>query len=65
LRASRRPSDQNRKLIALGRDGGRILHPYFLSRMLFTPEQLDELLPGIKTDDKDHLGFPACGKTTD
>ena len=43
------PGDQNRKLIALGRDGGRILHPYFLSRMLFTPEQLDELFPGVKT----------------
>jgi asparagine synthase (glutamine-hydrolysing) len=47
--ASLAPSgDQNRKLIALGRNGRRILHPYFLSRMLFTPEQLDELLLGIK-----------------
>ena len=43
-------SDQNRKLAALGRDSGRIIHPYFLSRMLFTPEQLNELLPGMKMD---------------
>ena len=38
-------SDQNRKLTALGRNGGGIVHPYFLSRMLFTPEQQKELLP--------------------
>jgi asparagine synthase (glutamine-hydrolysing) len=37
-------SDQSRKLTALGRNGNRILHPYFLSRMLFTPERRDELL---------------------
>jgi asparagine synthase (glutamine-hydrolysing) len=42
-------SDQNRKLTALGRNGGGIVHPYFLSRMLFTPEQQNELLPGMKT----------------
>ena len=29
-------NDQNRKLASLARDNGRILHPYFLSRMLFT-----------------------------
>jgi asparagine synthase (glutamine-hydrolysing) len=32
-------SDQNRKLISLARDNRRVLHPYFLSRMLFTPGQ--------------------------
>ncbi len=37
-------SDQNRKLASLARDNGRILHPYFLARMLFTPEQSDRLL---------------------
>ncbi len=37
-------NDQNRKLTALGRNGGRIVHPYFLSRMLFTPAQQSELL---------------------
>jgi asparagine synthase (glutamine-hydrolysing) len=38
------PSDQNRKLAALVNNGGRAVHPYFLSRMLFTPAQTDELL---------------------
>src|SRR5271155_1594783 len=41
-------SDQNRKLTALGRNGGGIIHPYFVSRMLFTPEQLRELLSETK-----------------
>jgi asparagine synthase (glutamine-hydrolysing) len=41
-------TDQSRKLIALARDNGRLLHPYFLSRMLFTPDQQDRLL--ISTD---------------
>jgi asparagine synthase (glutamine-hydrolysing) len=36
-------SDQNRKLASLARDNGRVLHPYFLSRMLFTPHQRDLL----------------------
>jgi asparagine synthase (glutamine-hydrolysing) len=43
-------SDRNRKLTALGRDGGVIVHPYFLSRMLFTPKQQSELLPEMKTN---------------
>jgi len=38
-------TDQNRKLAALARANGRILHPYFVSRMLFTPEQGDDLYP--------------------
>jgi len=37
-------SDQNRKLVSLARGNGRILHPYFLTRMLFTPGQRDLLL---------------------
>ncbi|HEV3308495.1 MAG TPA: asparagine synthase (glutamine-hydrolyzing) [Candidatus Sulfotelmatobacter sp.] len=37
-------NDQNRKLTALARNGGAIVNPYFLSRMLFTPEQQAELL---------------------
>jgi asparagine synthase (glutamine-hydrolysing) len=37
-------NDQNRKLAALARDNGRLLHPYFLSRMLFTAGQRDLLL---------------------
>jgi asparagine synthase (glutamine-hydrolysing) len=36
-------NDQNRKLASLTRDNGRVLHPYFLSRMLFTPGQRDLL----------------------
>src|SRR5271169_2905173 len=41
-------NDQNRKLASLAGDNGRILHPYFLSRMLFTPGQRDLLL--VETD---------------
>jgi asparagine synthase (glutamine-hydrolysing) len=37
-------SDQNRKLASLARDNGRIPHPYFLTRMLFTPGQRDLLI---------------------
>jgi asparagine synthase (glutamine-hydrolysing) len=37
-------NDQNRKLESLARDNGRLVHPYFLSRMLFTPGQSDGLL---------------------
>jgi len=39
-------NDQNRKLASLARDNGRVLHPYFLTRMLFTPSQRDLLFPG-------------------
>ncbi len=38
-------NDQNRKLASLARGNGRILHPYFLSRMLFTPAQQNSLFP--------------------
>jgi asparagine synthase (glutamine-hydrolysing) len=37
-------SDQNRKLTALGRNDRGLTHPYFLSRMLFTPDQRHKLL---------------------
>jgi asparagine synthase (glutamine-hydrolysing) len=43
-------NDQNRKLTALGRNSGGFVHPYFLSRMLFTPEQQNELLPETNTN---------------
>jgi len=36
-------SDQNRKLALLARANGRALHPYFVTRMLFTPDQRDLL----------------------
>jgi asparagine synthase (glutamine-hydrolysing) len=37
-------NDQNRKLASFARDNERVPHPYFLSRMLFTPSQRDLLL---------------------
>ncbi len=40
-------SDQNRKLVSLASENGRLLHPYFLSRMLFMPSQRDLLLRDI------------------
>jgi asparagine synthase (glutamine-hydrolysing) len=43
-------NDQNRKLTALARNGGKIVHPYFVSRMLFTSEQRNDLLPKLSTD---------------
>jgi asparagine synthase (glutamine-hydrolysing) len=42
--------DQSRKLASLAGDKGRILHPYFLSRMLFTPDQRDLLSRGVDFD---------------
>src|SRR5579872_3263376 len=39
-------SDQTRKLTTLARGNGRLLHPYFLTRMLFIPSQRDLLFPG-------------------
>jgi asparagine synthase (glutamine-hydrolysing) len=41
-------NDQNRKLAYLARNNGRAPHPYFLMRMLFTPDQLDLLFPGAE-----------------
>jgi asparagine synthase (glutamine-hydrolysing) len=43
-------SDRNRKLTALARNGGGTVHPYFLSRMLFTPARQSELMPDTKTN---------------
>lgn len=45
-------NDQNRKLASLARDNGRVLHPYFLTRMLFTPAQSDFLFAsgGVATE---------------
>jgi asparagine synthase (glutamine-hydrolysing) len=45
-----RSNDQNRKLTELARSDGQLVHPYFLSRMLFTPDQRDELLHAWKPD---------------
>jgi asparagine synthase (glutamine-hydrolysing) len=43
-------SDQNRKLTALAQNDGSLTHPYFLARMLFTPERQNELLLTTKTE---------------
>lgn len=37
-------SDQSRKLALLMRNDAQIQHPYFVSRMLFTPSQSEQLL---------------------
>jgi len=41
-------NDQNRKLVSLASGNGRLLHPYFLARMLFTTPQRDRLLPSLE-----------------
>ncbi len=38
-------NDQSRKVDALIRANGELLHPYFLARMLFTPEQQAAIFP--------------------
>ncbi|HST08798.1 MAG TPA: asparagine synthase C-terminal domain-containing protein, partial [Terriglobales bacterium] len=43
-------SDQNRKLAALVRGNGRVVHPYFLSRMLFAPKVRAKLAPSIPVE---------------
>jgi asparagine synthase (glutamine-hydrolysing) len=45
-------NDQDRKLTSLARNNGRVPHPYFLMRMLFTPDQLDLLFPGAQAATK-------------
>jgi asparagine synthase (glutamine-hydrolysing) len=40
-------TDQSRKLTALASSNGNLLHPYFLSRMLFTPQRGAALLPSV------------------
>jgi asparagine synthase (glutamine-hydrolysing) len=41
-------SDQNRKLTTLARNGKGMIDPYFLARMLFTPDQRNNLLPATE-----------------
>lgn len=41
-------NDQNRKLAALASGNGQVLHPYFVSRMLFTPDQWEALFPSAE-----------------
>lgn len=44
--------DQNRKLAELARENGRLLHPYFVSRSLFTHKQRDTLLGANREERK-------------
>jgi asparagine synthase (glutamine-hydrolysing) len=46
-------TDQSRKLAALASSNGNLLHPYFLSRMLFTPQRGAALLPSIHSHEFD------------
>jgi len=48
-------SDQNRKLAALIRENGRLVHPYFLTRMLFTPKQQEGLSKGSNRAARDRF----------
>ena len=43
-------NDQNRKLVDLARANGNLLHPYFLARMLFSPEQGNGLMAAPHTE---------------
>ena len=49
FRAIAPASDQNRKLALLANGNGHALHPYFITRMLFTPEQRETLLQSQDT----------------
>ena len=54
LTSIRGRSDQSRKLAALVRENGRLVHPYFLARMLFTPEQRAALPAAKSAPDVSH-----------
>jgi asparagine synthase (glutamine-hydrolysing) len=55
-------NDQNRKLASLARDNGRVLHPYFLTRMLFTPSQRDLLFPGADAATAESAAASQCDR---
>ncbi len=55
-------NDRNRKLASLARDNGRVLHPYFLSRMLFTPRQRDLLFPGADAATAEAAAASQCDR---
>ena len=44
-------SDSRRKLHALASENGNLIHPYFLSRALFTPAQARQLIRGRRLND--------------
>ena len=51
-------SDQNRKLHALVSEPKKIIHPCFLSRMLFTPDQVSRLVGAADGDAEDRAYVP-------
>jgi asparagine synthase (glutamine-hydrolysing) len=55
-------TDQSRKLSALATENGNLIHPYFLSRMLFTPQLRNALLLSINSLDLDRFsdGLGEC-----
>ena len=57
-----RENDQNRKLASLAGDNGRAPHPYFLSRMLFTPRQRDLLFPGVDAATAESAAASQCDR---
>lgn len=55
-------NDKNRKLAALVRENGRILHPYFLTRMLFLPAQRDLLFPAASVQTSESASAAQCSR---
>jgi asparagine synthase (glutamine-hydrolysing) len=55
-------NDQNRKLDSLASDNGRLVHPYFLSRMLFTPRQRDLLTRNADRSVDDAAAASQCDR---
>jgi asparagine synthase (glutamine-hydrolysing) len=47
-------SDQSRKLAALIRGNGNVVHPYFLSRQLFVPRTRASLMPSLSPETLQH-----------
>lgn len=61
-----RETDRHRKLTALTRLNGDLLHPNFLARMLFTPDQRDALLLPIGSHERERSlsGLRECLSTS-
>ncbi len=51
-------SDQNRKLSTLIQGNGRLIHPYFLSRMLFSQQQRMGLAPRTSESERQRADVP-------
>jgi asparagine synthase (glutamine-hydrolysing) len=51
-------SDRNRKFASLAQPSGEMLHPYFLSRLLFTPEAQNKLMAGSENGTRERAERP-------